>query len=94
MSKLTDEEQSQLEFCLQNLSMFLKDFFAAGNWDFTLDIHPHNCQSGLWFTASWVDKEGKTRYVMAQWQKLLWERLIKDYLIQQRKVVSDESPSL
>lgn len=83
---LTEEEKSQLDWYLQNgISYFLKDFFSAGNWDFYMDVHPHNCQSGLWFTATWIDKGGRQRRAAAMGMKLMWERVIKEHFAQQRE---------
>lgn len=83
---LTDKEKELLAWYQENgVSYFLKDFFRAGNLDFKLEIYPRNVQSGLWYSATWQSKAGRQRHVEAQWQTLLWERVIKTHLVQQRE---------
>ncbi len=90
---LTEEEKELLQFHLEHLNIFLKEFFHAGNWDFNLNIHSHDCASGLWYSAEWKDKEGRARRASSMYGKLCWERVIKVYLVSQRKPSSEEPPS-
>lgn len=84
---MTDKEA--FEFYLKEHGMFFSDFWAAGNEDFNLQIEPHNCQSGRWYTATWKTKDGQKRYVTAQWHRLVWERIIKQFLADERKEASE-----
>lgn len=83
---MTEEEKVLQEIAQGVLQMPREEgFFHAGNLDLAIDIMPHNCQSGLWYSATWEDKDGRQRYVGSMYLKLLWERIMKAHIISQRK---------
>lgn len=89
MSLLNQEEKETVAFWWEHgLSFFLKDFFHAGNLDFKIEIHPHRCETGLWYSATWQDKAGQKKVVGSMRHKLLWDRVMEIHLIQQREEAS------
>ena len=78
MSK--EEFDESVQFYLKNHNMFLSDFFSDGNEELNISIAPHNCQSGVWYEAKWKTSKGNKRYASAMWHKLIWERIIKEFL--------------
>ena len=66
--------------------MFFSDFWNAGNTDLNIAVSPReNVQSGRWFEATWTTAKGEKRYVSAQWQKLVMERIYRQFLQDDRK---------
>lgn len=82
---MTDEQREDVLFLLKNLNAFLGDFFAAGNHSLQIDIAPHDCATGLWFEAKWIRPDGRKGYVSSMYQRLMYERLIIDYLSEERR---------
>ena len=79
------DTDSDLKFYLKHHGMFLSDFWSAGNFDLNIAIEPRSVQSGCWYTATWKTREGEDRYITAQWHKLIWERIIRRYLEDERR---------
>jgi hypothetical protein len=70
-----------LEFYLKHHGMFLSDFWTEGNKDLQIGIEPRsNVESGQWYTATWHTANGAQRLIEAQRWKLVWERIVKQYL--------------
>lgn len=81
----TIQDDKDLEFYMKEHGMFLADFWNAGNSDLKIEIGPRNVESGRWYTATWMAYKGVPRQVTAQRHKLLWERIIKRFLQDERE---------
>lgn len=75
-----------LEFYKKNQSLFLADFFHDGNSNLKVSIESRrDVESGLWFTATWQSYPDLPMEVSAQTMKLMWERVMKAYLQDERE---------
>jgi hypothetical protein len=74
------ERGDAVQFYLKDHTMFLHDFFSAGNHEFSIAIGRRNVESGIWYEAKWKTKNGVERYQFAQYHKLLWKRVIEQFL--------------
>jgi hypothetical protein len=70
-----------VEFYLKEMGMFYADFWDAGNRHLTTLIEPRrDVESRRWYTASWLTAADDRRVVTAQTHRLLWERVIRQFL--------------
>jgi hypothetical protein len=74
--------------------IFLLDFFAKGYCKLNITIEPRDdVESGLWHSARYETSDGRKRTVSAQWQRLMWYRLIKEYLMDEGIPIPDNPPN-
>jgi hypothetical protein len=83
-----------VDLYLKYTNMFLADLWNEGNTELNISIEPRNVGSGVWFTATWKTANGEKRFVEAQRMRLLWERMIKRFLQDERVSRAVQAQSL
>jgi len=81
-----EELEHGIKFYLVSFGAFVCDFYGEGNDMLSISIRKRaDVESGYWVTITWIDSDGDTHQVEAQWRRLAWRRLFETFIRTQGK---------